>query len=186
MKRLWDRLSFKMGKMGKTVLTLKRDPFHFWPLSSLPIPSACVTWHDFNIIRPTITFSHNLEEFWKLRANIPLSIPPQISWIKSMRYEQSLAFDLNLKSNPRGSIVIPRPVCILRLLYCDDVMAWKQFPRYCPCVRGIHPWLVDSPHKGPVSRASMFSVDVPHKGLMVLKELDDRFSIYWWIASSPG
>ena len=30
----------------------------------------------------------------------------------------------------------------------DDVIKWKHFPRYWPFVRGIHWWLVDSPHKG--------------------------------------
>ena len=29
----------------------------------------------------------------------------------------------------------------------DDVIKWKNFPRYWPFVRGIHWWLVDSPHK---------------------------------------
>ena len=29
----------------------------------------------------------------------------------------------------------------------DDVMKWKHFPRYWPFVRGIHWWLVNSPHK---------------------------------------
>ena len=36
-------------------------------------------------------------------------------------------------------------------------MTWKSFPHYCPFVRGIHRWPVDSPHKGPVMR----NFDVP-------------------------
>ena len=34
----------------------------------------------------------------------------------------------------------------------NDVMTWKCFPHYWPFVRGIHPFLMDSPHKGPVIR----------------------------------
>ena len=30
----------------------------------------------------------------------------------------------------------------------DDVIKWKHFPRYWPCVRGIHRLPVNSPHKG--------------------------------------
>ena len=29
----------------------------------------------------------------------------------------------------------------------DDVIKWKHFPRYCPFVREIHRWPVNSPHK---------------------------------------
>ena len=35
--------------------------------------------------------------------------------------------------------------------YHDDVIKWKQFPRYCPFVQGIHRSPVDSPHKGIVT-----------------------------------
>ena len=35
----------------------------------------------------------------------------------------------------------------------DDVTTWKRFPHYWPFMRrygGIHRWLADTPHKGPV------------------------------------
>ena len=38
----------------------------------------------------------------------------------------------------------------------DDVIKWKQFPRYWPFVRGIHRSPVNSPHKG--QWALMFSL----------------------------
>ena len=38
----------------------------------------------------------------------------------------------------------------------DDIIKWKQFPRYWPFVRGIHRWPVNSPHKGQWRRALMF------------------------------
>ena len=38
----------------------------------------------------------------------------------------------------------------------DDVIKWKHFPRYWPFVRGIHPFPVNSPHKGQWRRALMF------------------------------
>ena len=40
----------------------------------------------------------------------------------------------------------------------DDVIKWKQFPRYWPFVRGIHRSPLNSPHKGQWRGALMFSV----------------------------
>ena len=40
----------------------------------------------------------------------------------------------------------------------DDVIKWKNFPRYWPFVRGIHRSPVNSPHKGQWRGALMFSV----------------------------
>ena len=39
----------------------------------------------------------------------------------------------------------------------DDVIKWKDFPRYWPFVRGIHRFPVNSPHKGQWRGALMFS-----------------------------
>ena len=44
------------------------------------------------------------------------------------------------------------------LLSHDDVIKWKHFPRYWPCVRGIHRSPVNFPHKGQWRGASMFSL----------------------------
>ena len=40
----------------------------------------------------------------------------------------------------------------------DDVIKWKHFLRYWPCVRGIHRSTVNSPHKGQWRGALMFSL----------------------------
>ena len=40
----------------------------------------------------------------------------------------------------------------------DGVIKWKHFPCYCPFVRGIHWWPVNSPHKGQWRGALMFSL----------------------------
>ena len=40
----------------------------------------------------------------------------------------------------------------------DDVIKWKHFPRYWPCVWGIHRSPVNSPHKGQWRGALMFSL----------------------------
>ena len=40
----------------------------------------------------------------------------------------------------------------------DDVIKWKQFPRYWPFVRGIHRSPVNSPHKGQLRGALMFTL----------------------------
>ena len=44
------------------------------------------------------------------------------------------------------------------LIHHDDVIKWKQFPRYWPFVRGIHRSPVNSPHKGQCRGALMFSL----------------------------
>ena len=38
----------------------------------------------------------------------------------------------------------------------DDVIKWKQFPRYWPFVRGNHRWPVNSPHKDQWRGALIF------------------------------
>ena len=40
----------------------------------------------------------------------------------------------------------------------DDVIKWKHFSRYWPCVRGIHRSPVNSPHEGQWRGALMFSL----------------------------
>ena len=44
------------------------------------------------------------------------------------------------------------------VLFHDDVIKWKHFPRYWPFVRGIHRSPVNSLHKGQWRRAFMFSL----------------------------
>ena len=43
----------------------------------------------------------------------------------------------------------------------DDVIKWKQFPRYWPFVQRIHRWPANSPHKGQWHGAFMFSLICP-------------------------
>ena len=58
---------------------------------------------------------------------------------------------------------------VMNILWHDDVIKWKHFPRYWPFVRGIHRSPVNSlrgihrspvnsPHKGQSSRALVFSL----------------------------
>ena len=46
----------------------------------------------------------------------------------------------------------------LVLIWHDDVIKWKHFPRYWPFVWGIHRWPVNSPHKGQWRGALIFSL----------------------------
>ena len=41
----------------------------------------------------------------------------------------------------------------------DDTLTWKRFLLYWPFVRGIHQWLVDSPHKAPAVNSSLVSLN---------------------------
>ena len=45
-----------------------------------------------------------------------------------------------------------------RVMYHDDVIRWKHFPRYWPFVQGIHRSPVNSPHNGQWRRALIFSL----------------------------
>ena len=40
----------------------------------------------------------------------------------------------------------------------DDVIKWRHFPRYWPCVRGIHRSTVNSSHKGQWRGTLMFTL----------------------------
>ena len=57
-------------------------------------------------------------------------------------------------------IVVFIDIIILTIIIIthDDVIKWKQFPRYWPFVRGIHRSPVNSPHKGQWRGALMFSL----------------------------
>ena len=44
------------------------------------------------------------------------------------------------------------------IVFHDDVIKWKHFPRYWPFVRGIHRYPVNSPHKGQWRGAVMFTL----------------------------
>ena len=55
----------------------------------------------------------------------------------------------------------------------DDVIKWKHFPRYCPFVRGIHRWPVNSLHEGQWCRALIFS-------LICLNKRLSKQSWGWW------
>ena len=50
------------------------------------------------------------------------------------------------------------PLCIRNIYSHDDVIKWKQFPRYRPFLWGIEWSPVNSPHKGKWRRALMFSL----------------------------
>ena len=51
------------------------------------------------------------------------------------------------------------PVITISILSTqDDVIKWKYFPRNWPFVRGIHRSPVNSPHKGQLRGALMFSL----------------------------
>ena len=50
------------------------------------------------------------------------------------------------------------PIWVSHVGNHDDVIKWKQFPRYWPFVRGIHRFTVNSPHKGQWRGALMFTL----------------------------
>ena len=63
------------------------------------------------------------------------------------------------------------------ILFHDDVIKWKHFPRYLPFVREIYRSPVNSPHKGQWRGAFMFF------DLRLNKRLNKR-SWGWWFETS--
>ena len=74
-----------------------------------------------------------------------LPLPQCVSPVRSLLSSVSLAL-----CNENPSIRCP--------VDHDDVIKWKHFPRYWPFVRGIHHWLVNSPHKGQWRGVLMISL----------------------------
>ena len=61
----------------------------------------------------------------------------------------------SLKVNDGFAALLTTSLCKIAIFH-DDVIKWKQFPRYWPFVRGIHRSPVNSPHKGQWRGALMF------------------------------
>ena len=59
----------------------------------------------------------------------------------------------------------------------SPVLMWKSFLHYWPFVRGIHQWLVDSPHKWPIMHT--YSLDAFFIASLI-KLLDKQFSWLWF------
>ena len=70
--------------------------------------------------------------------------PPIILWLRNGNISMlAQGITWNMKQNP---------------LVHDDIIKWKHFPRYWLFVRGIHRSPVNSPHKGQLREALMFSL----------------------------
>ena len=63
----------------------------------------------------------------------------RISWILFMMFSGLSRSRYTVVNTLRSST---------NVLYNDDVIKWKHFPRYWPFVQGIHRAPVNSPHKG--------------------------------------
>ena len=66
--------------------------------------------------------------------------------------------DRNLRSKRRTSTTRLHSVNFRPIIWHDDVIKWKHFPRYWPFVRGIYRSPVNSPHKGHWRGALIFSL----------------------------
>ena len=66
------------------------------------------------------------------------------------RWRLVMPYDVNIGSGTKPSKRI--------IIFHDDVIKWKHFPRYWPFVRGIHRSPVNSPHVGQWRGALIFSL----------------------------
>ena len=109
--------------------------------------------------------------FWRKFSGVKRACWTTGSWRSCLSLEV-------VSSIPAGSTIIYRFLCgficvslcqsikikptnmLIRIysILLDDVINWKQFPRYLPFVRGIHQSPGNSPHKGQWRGALMFSL----------------------------
>ena len=104
------------------------------------IPSHCAAWYQ-------CTFSVTMTLKWSplFRLNFEIQIFIQILFHPPQCV---------LYAPPGRSMLSPSRF----LTSHDDVIKWKDFPRYWPFVRGIHRSPVNFPHKGQWRGALMFSL----------------------------
>ena len=93
---------------------------------------------------------HKKSTVWILEVHIDLSLSMLLS-------KQSNYNDLRLYDSLEWESMSACVFCIaINVMFHDDVIKWKHFPRYWPFVRGIHRSPVNSPHKGQWRGALMF------------------------------
>ena len=168
-----DTKLFRIITTGKPFLmqNLDIDEFFLDPF----VEQHLLTAEDFHAVWQAVSntrWRHQMETFSALLAlcagNSPVTgeFPTQRPVTRSF----DAFFDLHLNkrlSNQSRGWWFEMPSCPLlshcnertRLQHHFDVIKWKHVPCYCPFVRGIHQWPVNSSHKGTVTRT--FSLYTP-------------------------
>ena len=114
--------------------------------------------------------TRNFDVFFDLRLNKQLSkqswgwwfeTPWRSLWHHVMKCRRFAAktFNIIVSIVPADNQDIPkRSDGHVQVLYHDDVIKWKHFPRYWPFLWGIHRGPVNSPHKSQWRGALVFSL----------------------------
>ena len=124
----------EVGIVSGNGLSPVRLPAITWPIAEL------LSFGPRNILKRNFIFSIQENVFESIcTQNVGSFIHASICW----HPWSAVIFRL-----PFGSVV----------WWHDDVIKWKHFPRYWPFVRGIHRSPVNSPHKGQLRGAFMFSM----------------------------
>ena len=106
----------------------------------------------------SVTYHQIISWLWYLYANKKSSFNIFATWIRSVIYAR---FYMLWK---RWYMYKPRQTCldffgILASQWHDDVIKWKLCPSYWPFEREYTwAWPMDSSHKGPLTRAMLFSL----------------------------
>ena len=64
-----------------------------------------------------------------------------------------------------------------KYMHHDDVIEWKNFPRYWPFVRGMHRWPLTSHHKGQWRGALIISLICAYYEVIVMNS-QDKYQMY--------
>ena len=92
-----------------------------------------------------------------LRSKLTLWVFAMKKWLQTTGYWQVSDHHMTEKNGKSRGNGLHYDYFILTAIH-DDVIKWKQFPRYWPFVREIHRSPVNSPHKGQWRGALMFSL----------------------------
>ena len=99
--------------------------------------------------RPTLNYIfYRLIFLFKITSKLPVSLPG--------KNREHSTCEMRHSSTRRAARFCEISSAIL--MFHDDVIKWKPFPRYWPFVRGIHRSPVNSPHKGQWRGALVFSL----------------------------
>ena len=144
---------------------LSKQSWGWWfETPSRPLWRHCKVYHMH--IRDKIQFWWPLcKTQWQLLSTLTsLHFVPQICLQIDTIHSRLHAAIFIRRADQRSPIARPNVYCFIvwptfyAVHYHDDVIKWKQIPRYWPFVPGIHRSPVNSPHKGQWRGALMFSL----------------------------
>ena len=103
-------------------------------------------WNDLHVF----SYAQSPKSFIEWHPEVKVLLSAYRKWncpvLSCLMYATSLVTSMIGRYTLLNSLDVKRRICIA--LPHDDVIKWKHFPHYWPCVRRISRSLVNLPHKG--------------------------------------